>query len=357
MSRFEITSLQNSSVWNLYRMRNRIETDPDYQRQSDVWTPDKRRLLVDTILNGLDVPKIYLHKFVIPKLVEGTSYDYAIIDGKQRLQTVWDFIDGKLALDDNFEYFKDQSVVTSNMTYSELGKKYPELKSDFDSFPLSVICIETEDIEMIEELFSRLNEAVPLSAAEKRNAFGGPIPEAIRRVAGDSFFKERLPFGNSRYRHFDIAAKFLYIEESARVVDMKKAYLDRFVKQHADSQRDIMPGFLQKCSNILELMNNVFVDKDYLIRSVGMIILYYHIFRLAQQDNWLTEITRSSLCDFENKRSGNREIAKIDLSQADYDLIEFDKYSQSPNDGYALRIRLRIILNKTFNKVYSIENL
>ena len=236
--KFSISSLHASSVWTLYKMRDRIQLDPQYQRQSDVWTLDKRQLLIDTLLNEFDVPKIYLHKFEKPLKTGTKIYDFAIIDGKQRLETLWSFLEGKVALADDFKYFKNSSVNASGMKYAELGKAYPDLKNDFDTFLLAVIVIETDEVEMIEEMFSRLNEAVPLTAAEKRNSFGGPLPVAIKKLATETFFKERLPFSNLRYRHFDLAAKFLLAEHEKKVMDTKKEYLDglptrRFRALHA----------------------------------------------------------------------------------------------------------------------------
>src|SRR5207237_3207194 len=130
----------------------------------------------------------------------------------------------------DFEYFKDSSVQAGDMTYSELGKAYPDLKVQFDSFQLNTVCIETDDLEMIEEMFSRLNESAPLTAPEKRNAYGGPMPAAIRKLAAETFFTKHLPFPNKRYRHFDLATKFLLAEHEGKVVDTKKAYLDEFVE-------------------------------------------------------------------------------------------------------------------------------
>ena len=56
-------------------------------------------------------------------------------------------------------------------------------------------------------------------------------------------------------------------------------------------------------------------------------------------------------------RESNREKAEQDISKANYDLIEFDRYSQSPNDGYALKFRLRVLLREVFKKDVSIEEL
>jgi hypothetical protein len=355
--KFEITELHTNSAWKLYRMRDRVQRNPEYQRQSDVWTLDKRQLLVDSILNGFDVPKIYLHKFREPLRKGGKTYDYAIIDGKQRLETIWNFILGKIALADDFEYFRDPSIKAAGMKYAELGNAYPDLKVQFDSFPLTAICIETDDLEMIEEMFSRLNEAAPLTAPEKRNAFGGPLPRAIRKLAGEPFFTDDLPFPNKRYRHFDLATKFLLAEYAKKVVDTKKAYLDDFVKNFSDKPRTQMPSFLKSAQETVGYMANVFAHKDALLRQVGMVTVYYQLFRLARIEGWVDEITRKKMMDFEKRREANQESAEKDLAGADYDLIEFDRLSQSPNDAGAVKFRLRVMLDRVFSKKVRTDDL
>jgi len=42
-------------------IRSRIDTNPDYQRPA-VWSISQKRLLIDTILRGYDIPKIYWRK-------------------------------------------------------------------------------------------------------------------------------------------------------------------------------------------------------------------------------------------------------------------------------------------------------
>ena len=355
--KFEISSIHSSSVWALYRMRKRVQLDPDYQRLSDIWPLDKRQLLIDTILNGFDVPKIYLHKFHEPPKKVTNSYDLAIIDGKQRLETMWSFIDGKIALADDFKYFKDASVEAGGMKYAELGKAYPDLKNQFDTFILSVISIETDDVEMIEEMFSRLNEAAPLTAPEKRQAKGGPLPTAIKKLSAEPFFTKNLPFPNKRYRHFDLATKFLLADYEGKVLDTKKAYLDDFVESFAKKPRTKMPDFLKTAEETASMMASVFTHKDSLLRQVGMVTVYYHLFRLARKDDWANEITRKKLLDFDNRREANRKLAEEDLVKADYALIEFDRYSQSPNDAGAIKFRLRVLLERVFGKKVSTDEL
>lgn len=354
---FDIGDMRHSTIWTLYRMRDRMQLDPDYQRLSEIWTPDKRQLLLDTVLNDFDVPKLYFHKFDRAKTIAGKEYDYAIIDGKQRLESLWGFIDGKTPLADDFEYFKDKKIDAKGMTYAELGKEYPDLKVQFDSFPLTVVVIQTDDIEVIEEMFSRLNEAAPLTAAEKRNAFGGPLPAAIRRLAKVSFFTEALPFPNKRYRHFDLVAKFLLAQRENKVTDTKKIYLDEFVRSYERQPRNKTFPFMKETQENLARMKSVFTKRDTLLRQVGMVTLYYHLFRIAHDQHWLGDISRQKLLQFDKIRESNRLKAENDLAGADYDLVEFDRYSQSPNDGYAIRFRLSILLKKAFKKNVQLEGL
>lgn len=354
---FAITDLRNNTIWHLYRLRDRIQIDPDYQRLGNIWAPENRQLLIDTILNGFDVPKLYLHKFPAPLTKDGRSYDYAIVDGRQRLETMWAFIDGHLALDNEFNYFADPLVKAAGMTYAELGKTYPELKADFDGFPLAVVLIETDELEMIEEMFSRLNEAAPLTAAEKRNALGGPIPVAIKRLAKLPFFIEKVPFPNKRYRHFDLAVKFLLAEAEGRVVDTKKARLDDFVLRHKKEDRNRMPPFLRHAQGTLKSMSGVFVTKDSLLRQLGMVMVYYHLFRIAAGEGWTAEITRRRLVEFNKLRDKNRDAVEKGSTKVDFDLVEFERYAQSPNDSAGVKFRLQVILRKAFGRAVKSEAL
>ena len=340
---FRISQLRDSSILIINADRHLIHESPDYQRAGDVWTQEKCQLLIDSLLNGYDIPKIYFHEFLPLKLVEGKPYKYAIIDGRQRLQAIWKFINGDFPLAKDFEYIHDENVKASGLTYSELGRLYPRLKVQFDGTSLTIVTIQTDDIELIEDMFSRLNEAVPLNAAEKRNAFGGPLPSVVREIAGTSFFTDRIPFKNARYRYLDLATKFLYFEHMNGISDTKKAYLDRFFKNFHNDGPEIAAQHLLKVKATVTKMASVFINSDPLIKSVGMITIYYLCFRSAMKEGWADEILRSKFEDFENLRATNRIAAEKNEGEANYELLEFDRLSQSPNDAVALRYRYRVI--------------
>ena len=336
--------MPSSSVLHIYSLREVIWFDPPYQRMSDVWSLEKRQLLVDSILNGYDIPKLYFHEFFPAKLVSGKTFKYAIVDGKQRLQTICSYIEGRFSLAMDMEYIADATVKVGGLTYAELARKYPDLKTRFDGFVLPIVSILTDDTELIEDMFSRLNEAITLNAPEKRNALGGPIPAAVRQLAKGKFFKQKLPFDNRRYRHFDLATKFLYIMDKGHIADTKKVYLDEFVRSHRkkddpESVRELS----KRTGSVLEAMTTVFVDEDGLLRSAGTVVLYYFLFFDAQTNDWAMDIRRSDLEAFETKRKDNRSLAETDVAKADYRLLEYDRLTQSPNDSVALRYRYAVL--------------
>lgn len=355
MTSFSLGEIKNSSVWGIFRMREQIDMNPVYQRESDIWTADKRELLIDTIVNGFDVPKIYMHKFPESTDSSGKKFEFAVIDGKQRLSAMWAFIQGSFALSDDFTYIKDETFKLAGLTYSDIGTKYPDIKADFDAYKLDVVTIETPDIELIEDMFSRLNEAMPLNAAEKRNARPGPLPASVRLLVAEKFFASKLPFTNRRYRHFDLAAKMLLLASRDNVVDTKKAYIDRFFEQNSHSTPEIIKPFQDKVIKSLNAMSTVFIDKDPLLRSAGMVSLYYILFEKAVEKSLIEKLTRPTFLAFNAEREKNREAAESDIASADYKLLEFDRYTQSPNDGIALRFRLAVIDEKIFEGAFGFE--
>lgn len=360
MRKIQVNEFSKNGVWQVYRIKDQIDPDPEYQRQGGVWSRSQQQLLMDTIINSFDIPKIYLHEVINGKI----GSKYAIVDGKQRLQAIWSFIEGDYGLDDEFVYFSDPTILLAGMKYPEIARKYPDIKTDFDSFALSILVVRTDDMEMIEEMFSRLNEAMTLTSAEKRNALGGPLPKIIRKLAQEPLFVDNLPFKNTRYRHYDLAVKFLMLADRDAVVDTKRMHLDKYVLDWREKEKEGRAQILETevpesdlAREVCEVMSSVFLPQDRLLKNVANITVYFHLFRIARQEGWISEVTRDRLEDFEQARRENRETASRDFQEAQYDFIEYDKYNQYPNDGFAIKIRLRILLHHAFKRDVDVASL
>lgn len=360
---FEVVPFKNGNVQYLYSRQAEIDMDPAYQRQSGVWSLEKQQLLIDSLINGFDVPTIYLHEYRAPVTKNGKIYRYALVDGKQRLGAIFRFLNNGFALSGTFVRLKDGKKAAAGKTYDELKTDDPLLASDLQVTSLDVKSIRTNDLELIEDMFSRLNEAVPLNAAEKRNALGGPLPPAVREIIAEHFFTVKLPFSNNRYRHMDLAAKFLYLVDglphtqaespealnvprvpgwSAR--DLKKVRLDRFFKQAKADDGDATRTAtnVDSCRKVLTALSGIFVDKDRLLSSVGMVTVYFLLY-LERKSTHRPFPGRTALEEFESARRVSPNVEEDHLSNSDLAYVEFARLSQSPNDGSALAFRLAIL--------------
>nr|WP_067054697.1 DUF262 domain-containing protein [Mucilaginibacter sp. L294] len=345
MSYIETNPVQHATILRIYSEKDQIVSDPEYQRNGGVWTPEKKQLLIDSILNNYDIPKIYFHQYDrVEKQQSGKSY--AIIDGKQRVETIWSFIEGRFCLSNDFEYQDDNNIRLAGLSYDDISKEYPKIKIKFDSFVLPIIGVQTDDLDLIEDMFSRLNEAVPLNSAEKRNAFGGDMVNEIRNISRHPFFSTRVKFSNNRYQHYESAGRLLLVEvsleESEKLFDTKKVYLDSMVRKYKSGQMDFINRVSLVVTHYLDEMNNCFSLSDNLLRAQGNIVVYYLLFKWAEE-NHIT-ITRSRLLAFTELVKENREIAEVNYEGADFDLLEYDRLTQQgTNDASNIRERLRVL--------------
>ena len=350
--------MKKTAIIRLNILRDKILESPDYQRLGEIWNIEKRQLLIDSIMNNYDIPKIYFN-FLEGKNREvyGNKYNYAIIDGRQRLETIWKFIEDDFALADDFIYYPDEKVKAAGFTYSEIGQKYPLLKVEFDSFVLPIMIVETNDIDIIEDMFSRLNEAVPLNAAEKRNAIGGSMIKGIREVADTKFFKEKVIIRNNRYQHREISARLLFVEynlqKQDKIIDTKKMYLDDFVKRFKKNKKLDSNKYVKSVQEVLKHMSSVFNKKDSLLNAQAIIPIYYLIFRDAKVMNYLNYINRILFIDFRNEiKSTRKKIENDDIKGLNFDFVTYDKMSvQGTNDSVSIRERVRIMLEFILKKI------
>lgn len=260
---------------------------------------------------------------------------------------MWEFMEGGFKLNDEIQFLADPKVKLAGLVYNDISREHPTIHARFTGRRLSVISIRTSDTDLIEDMFSRLNEAVPLNAAEKRNAFGGPLTPVIRDIVGHAFFTNRLAIPSSRYRHYDLACKFLYLQDQGKAAETKKITLDGFVKDFAKRQLKKRAQELKDATTeVLGVMQRVFTANDPLLKSPGIAVVYYLLFseagRAGKKPGDLG-LSRERFESFQTEVEKNKKVAESDLAKAEFPLLEFDRLSQTPNDASSIEYRLKVL--------------
>ncbi|MFP1681012.1 DUF262 domain-containing protein [Alloalcanivorax sp. C16-1] len=346
-SKFQVKNFDPRTLTWWKSKRLQIDMDPPYQRRGRLWSTADKAYLIDSILNGFDVPKIYLADFTwSDSKLNKRRLPYAIIDGKQRFEAIFDFFDGDLVLNADFVLRSDPALKLGGLGYRDLQRQFSAVAEEFDNFHLHVMSVFAETEEPINDLFVRLNRSKALTGAEIRNAMGGPVPEMLREIASRDFFIENVRFSVTRGQDLNTAAKFLLFESLEELQETKKSTLDKFVqraKAAPSAERSNLELAARRVVDVLRDMESVFLPKDQLLASAGIVPVYYWLVRSLspKQQNRL----RAFLVKFEDLRRKNRELLKEkpDSDKIDGQLVEYDNYNRSTNDQLSHVGRFRIL--------------
>jgi hypothetical protein len=311
-----------------------IDFEPPYQRKGRLWSRSDKAFLIDSILNEYDIPKIYVADFsFIKSSLNKKKLPYAIVDGKQRFEAVFDFKNGLITLDPDFQLKADSKLKLGELGYADLAKSYPDIASIFDNFSFTVMRVITDEVGAINELFVRLNRSKPLTGAEIRNAMVGPVSEVVRTLTSHEFFKEYIGFSVQRAQDMNAAAKLLLCEYNEKLSSTKKTNLDSFARfaRRSPNERKKVELSALKVAGVLERMTGIFLPHDTILRSAGVLPVYYWLVRESspETDAYLREF----LIKFENDRKQNRELANMDpTARIDSQLAKYDRMNRSPDD-------------------------
>lgn len=300
-------------IW-WYNRRNSIDMNPSYQRRGRLWSPSDKAYLIDSIVNNFDVPKLYFADFQLgDSALNTTKMPFAIIDGKQRLEAIFDFFDNKLVLNGDFVWRADRHLKLGGLSLKDLRSRYAAVAESFENETIDIMSVVTDNVEDINELFVRLNRSKPLTGAEIRNAMVGPVPDVIRNVAGHPFFLVNIKFSSQRAGDYNAAAKLVFFEYEGRPTGTKKTDLDEFAggrkEETSKRQRAVVHELLELAArrtiDVLDKMAVVFLPKDELLSSAGPIPVYYWLVRETKTE--YQAALREFLLSFEGERKKNRQ--------------------------------------------------
>ncbi|MED5094494.1 DUF262 domain-containing protein [Bacillus safensis] len=189
--------IQNNS-WNIRQyhrsiQNNKILFDYPIQRADGQWNSLQRSLLIHSIAQGYPIPPVFFlgedgviytekngeHKEEIVKLRK-------VIDGKQRLTNISNFLSNGYSLDKATPevFIEGEKFLLAGKSFDELDQ---EVQDAITGRTLSCYTIDsnTTTDEEIEDLFFRMNNGAPLSTQQKTKALIGTKWAEIMNELGE----------------------------------------------------------------------------------------------------------------------------------------------------------------------------
>ena len=239
MKIFDVTrTLYKVSDFLGWQKSGTLILSPSFQRRS-VWKKGAKSYLIDTIVRGLPIPILFLRE----RRTDLNSFEpiREVIDGQQRIRTLFSFISPELLKDLN----KDRDIFTVLRSHNKelAGKPFKKLSDDIKArildyqFSVHVLPPGIDDREVL-QIFARMNSTgTKLNNQELRNAeFFGEFKTCMYELALKHLNRWRnwkifTEDNISRMAEVELTSElaiFMLDEISAK----KKSIIDNFYKNY-----------------------------------------------------------------------------------------------------------------------------
>ncbi len=314
------------AIDKIYKRRDRYEI-PEWQRQ-EVWSRSKKQNLIDTILRGWKLPKFYF----LRAAQEPETYE--VVDGQQRLVTIFEFFGNGLPLADK----------TAKDFGGTFYKDLPDAVGDaFDDYEIEFDEIEEATEEEVKEFFQRLQEGLPLTSAEKLNSLPSNLRDYVVKLTKHPFFT-KVSASNRRYGHFDILAKVAAIEIDGIEVGLR--YDDLRAVFESQSEFSEKSNVAKRIKASLDCMDGGFnQEAAHLLRNRTVIqSLLTLVCRLIQSEKVQGHEGRVTEFFLHFLEELNKQV-ELGKRATDADYLEFQRTVNANIKGGA-RIRQLILMRK-----------
>lgn len=274
----QISHGNNSVAWFIDMLkRKQLILNPPYQRKS-VWTDSYKRFFLDTIFREYPAPPIFLNE----EIDEEGIIKYYVIDGRQRLESIFAFFNNEIALPEDFG-----NENCNGKYFNELNQ--PE-KDIFFCYQVLVEVFHSADESLIKETFDRFNRnVVKLNNQELRHAnFGGKFITLIEELAEEPFWEDIMVSAPVKIRRMKdiefISELFLLIMHG--IDSSGKSTLDKY---YADYDEEILHEKenrrkFNKLMKMVESLGKEFIAKSRFSNYSDLYSLWAALYNLIDKE-------------------------------------------------------------------------
>ncbi|NOY72618.1 MAG: DUF262 domain-containing protein [Gammaproteobacteria bacterium] len=231
---------------------DQLELSPKFQRRS-VWTDTARSFLMDTIIEGKPIPKVFIRQKLNPQTRKSIR---EVVDGQQRLRTIMSF------MKDGFAINKKHNKKYGGLYFSELNQVDNEIQSLILNYEISVdLLVNMSDPDVL-DVFSRLNSySVTLNDQEKINAnhFSEfkKLADSLAHKNNEFWIENKIISEQNVLRMMDVqmtADLLIGVIEGIRTKKyIKKAY--EIYEKEFNEDSDVLE---ERFDSIIELVKSIF---------------------------------------------------------------------------------------------------
>jgi 5-methylcytosine-specific restriction endonuclease McrA len=251
---------------------NQLVFNTEYQR-SEVWNTKKKQRLIDSILRKYDISKIFLRQ-----RLDGV---FECLDGQQRLRAIYEFLNNEYATS------ADITRELGFPRYYSIEPSLPDfLKSRIREFVITATLVHNVDDEITSDIFLRLQEGMPLNAPEKLNAIGGFMRRRVLELSRHHFFKD-LGVKDTRFTHRYLAAQILAIElNNGQPMDVKYRNLEKLYRLYKEV--DVPNQALDHITRTFSFLNDSLQQDKQVIRFRADVLSIYQLASTLKRDYAVT---------------------------------------------------------------------
>ncbi|MCR6850064.1 MULTISPECIES: DUF262 domain-containing protein [Bacillus] len=302
-----------------------INLNPDFQRRK-VWKERKRKsLLIESLMLRIPIPVFYVY--------EDEESVWHVVDGLQRMNTMYDFIKGKFALT-GLQYLTNNN----GKKFSELDQKY---KNRINTTTLTINVIDSLTPPQVKyDIFRRINTGgVPLNSQEIRNSTANKTTREFFKslVALESFQLASNSINDLRMQAQELILRFIAF------------YLNYNIDTEEIFYKKGMDGFLDKTYEVINKLPNKELVKlknnfDNAMKNAHLLFDKYAFRRITYK-----ELDNANEPKLKPINKSLFTCTSIILAYYDYEVIKV----LNVNDAMLKRLALEISTNKEFDESLS----
>ena len=297
-----------------------------FQRNSGMWSLITKSSLVASVLTDSFIPAVVFLKDKVGTNEKGKDIcRYEILDGQQRLTSLFEFLDDRFALHGAVE-----PIEFDGFTYDIAGKKFselePELQDAIKGYRFSIQALENYTYPEVEKLFFNINSGVALSTIQKSKAkLGNENMAFFNELLTSNFFTQSVNLTEAQAKREDdlllLLQTMLLLDNRHEGREYKNisaatclAYAESIRNTYNGDKRDMLQA-------LVEYLDEAFPVKMKYLRKNNAIIVGVCA-KAAQEQGADPNAFKAFICEFSNNiypayeeasGSGNIKAPKVQM--------------------------------------------